>query len=161
MSPDFPLISHAQVVGVNPATGYLQVAYPSIMGSAFPVRILHHGPADGLRVEQMPMPGIGTWGIVCAPYGDSRNAIWLGAYYTTGIDARTGDGDPYTKYHSHWSGAFEHMDGSGNNTPIIRTELIPHSPLQPLSPPSRDTRSTLPRKELQRHSRPLDAPLAP
>jgi hypothetical protein len=114
MSPDFPLISHAQVVGVNPATGYLQVAYPSIMGSAFPVRILHHGPADGLRVGQMPMPGIGTWGIVCAPYGDSRNAIWLGAYYTTGIDARTGDGDPYTKYHSHWSGAFEHMDGSGN-----------------------------------------------
>jgi phage baseplate assembly protein gpV len=111
---EFPLISHAQVSGIDPVTGYIQVTFPSLMGAAFNVRPLHHGPADGLRIKQSPMPTIGTWGLVCCPYGDSRNAIWLGAIYTSGIDAKTGDGDPYVDYHSHWSGAFTHMDSSGD-----------------------------------------------
>jgi hypothetical protein len=112
--PDFPIISHAQITSVDPIRGLVNVQFSSMQGVALSARVLHYGPADGLRIKQAPMPGIGTWGLVCCPYGDSRNAIWLGAYYPSFVDAKTGDGDPYVDYHSHWSGAFTHMDSSGD-----------------------------------------------
>jgi len=111
----FPLISHATVIGSDPSTGYISVQFPSLMSPAFNVRMLHHGPADGLRVKQAPMPVNGTVGLVCCPYGDERNAVWLGAIYNSGIDARTSPTDPYVEYNSKWAGGFDYTDGQGND----------------------------------------------
>jgi len=114
MSGNFPLVSHAQVVALDPVRGFVTVQLPSLQIPGLRARLLYHGPADALRIHQKAMPTVGTWGLVLCPYGDSRQAIWAGALLTTLLDARTGDSDPYVEYNSHWSGAFEHMDGKGN-----------------------------------------------
>lgn len=111
---EFPHISHAQVVDVDPIRGYVFVQFPSIQMPGLRARLLYHGAADGMRIKQTAMPVKGSWGLVTCPYGDSRNAIWMGSLLTTMLDARTGDTDPYTEYHSHWSGHFDHIDGFGN-----------------------------------------------
>ncbi len=110
----FPTISTAQVIDVDAARGYVYISLPSTQVVGLRARMLYHGPADGLRIKQSAMPTVGTMGVVVFPYGESRNGIWMGSILHTMLDARTGDTDPYTEYESHWSGAFEHMDGFGN-----------------------------------------------
>ncbi len=79
-----------------------------------PVRVLRQGPADGLRGEQKSLPTRGTWGIVAFIYGDVRNGIWLGSYDAVLIDSiTTSDGEPFTEYSSHWSGAYEILTDNG------------------------------------------------
>jgi hypothetical protein len=116
-----PLVSHAQVVSVDSVHGALNVVFQSIQMPGLSVRMLRHGYADTLRVHQAPMPTPGTWGIVLFPYGDSRNGVWLGSYYSQGNDAlypgpSEGPADPDIAYEAHASGAWSLIDGAGNTT---------------------------------------------
>ena len=68
---------------------------------------MYHGNADGIRVHQVPLPYIGSWGLVCFPYGDDRFPIWMGAYYPNVVNAITSSSaldDSQTDYYSHASG---------------------------------------------------------
>ena len=106
-------IEQMQVVSVDATKRRLICQFQSATGPGVTVRMGVHGPADGVRVRQGPMPTPGTWGLVAFPGGDSRSGVWMCAVYTSDVDAFTGDGDPYTDYHSHWSGAYDLLDGHG------------------------------------------------
>lgn len=86
------------------------------MGPYIPVKVLYNGAADALRINQKPLPGIGTHGTVIFPYGDARNGEWLGATYPSGMDAIQSDGTdtaPFVDYESHYSGYWKLLDGLG------------------------------------------------
>jgi hypothetical protein len=74
--------------------------------------------ADALRIEQKPMPGIGTTGLIAFPFGNPLNAIWLCAILPSGMDAihSTGDQlhDPFLDYESTFSGHWSLLDAKGN-----------------------------------------------
>lgn len=109
-----PTISNARVLAVDVANRRLTVSLPS--RQIVVVRMLIHGPADGVRVVHTAMPGRFTEGLVVFPAGDNRNGIWIGAIYASQMDALTTNEDPFLEYNSHWSGAFEMMDGKGQWT---------------------------------------------
>jgi hypothetical protein len=108
---------HAQVVSVDADRGCVYVMLPSgeIPGS-FPARMLHHGYADAVRINQAPLPVKGTDGIVLLLYGSTHNAVWMGSLNLQGQDARTHPTDPDAVYDAHHSGAYDLMDGDGNWT---------------------------------------------
>lgn len=85
-------------------------------GVQFNVR-MGYAYADGLRIEQKPLPGVGTWGLVAIPNGDLRCAIWLCAYLPSQIDALTSDGSQsaaFIENKAHFSGDWGYLDGQGN-----------------------------------------------
>lgn len=118
-----PLITVAQVIAQDPDQGALQVQLrTSGQQPSYPVKMLYRGAADGLRINQEELPGRGTWGVVVFPYGDTRNGLWLGAFYPSQIDAISGSTngtgptnvtDSFIRYLSHWSGFWNILTASG------------------------------------------------
>ena len=112
----YPQIVHAQVWSVDPEAGLIYVQTSSL-AIPMPVKPLHHGQADGVRVRQAPLPLPSTWGICIFPYGDARNGVWLGGYYSTLMDARTA-GDPNADYTAWFDGGWELVDSQGQHTRV-------------------------------------------
>jgi hypothetical protein len=108
-----PILTQAVVIGQDPATGGLNVAFPSGQMAAYPVKFGFHGPADGVRVNHPAMPGRGTWGIVAFPGGDDRAGVWISSVYNAMDDARTTNTDAFLEYNSHQSGYYETLDKTG------------------------------------------------
>jgi hypothetical protein len=109
-----PTISDARVLAVDVQNRRLTVELPS--RQIVVVRMLIHGPADGVRVNHPAMPGRFTDGLVLFPVNDNRNGFWIGSVYKSQTDALTTNDDPFLEYNSHWSGAYEWMDGQGRWT---------------------------------------------
>lgn len=121
---DCPLLGIGRVEGYDAESHSLFVRLPSWQ-MPFPARLLINGPCDGVRINQQPLPIQGTWGLVAFPFGDYRNAIWLGAYVngtstssfaqsTDAINSSSAELDTQMQYQSHFSGFYELLDGSGN-----------------------------------------------
>lgn len=110
----FPILQEGRVIAVDIPNRRLTVELPSTQ--AVQVRMGYHGPADGARVSHRPMPGRGTWGLCAFPYGENRTGIWVCSHYPSFIDAVSTDTDQFMEYDSHFSGAWEMMDGTGQWT---------------------------------------------
>lgn len=119
-----PMVTTGIVVTQDADNGLLYVALRTT-GQVLPVIMSYPGGADGVRIRQLPMPGRGCWGIILFPYGDPRNGIWLCSYLPTLMDALTGtvsgtgvttSGDPFIDYHSHFSGFWSMLTGSGEHS---------------------------------------------
>lgn len=109
----YPLLTQAQVISQDPATGGLNIVLPSGQMCAYPVRFGYYGPADGMRVNHPALPGRGTWGLVAFPGGDNRAGVWLNSFYSQFIDARTSNTDAFMEYNSHFSGFYETLSKIG------------------------------------------------
>lgn len=110
----FPTILEGRVTAHDIPNRRLIVELPSVQMLGIGVKMLYHGPADGVRVHHRAMPGRGTWGICAFPAGEPINGIWLGSFYNSFLTALTTDNDPFAEYSAHWSGAYEHLDVSGH-----------------------------------------------
>lgn len=111
-----PPFARGVVVGYNPQDqDSVVVMFPnSGQIAGYPVKVLHRGAADFMRIDQDPLPTRGTWGLVAFPEGDVRNGIWLGSYYPAKANAVTSPpGDPTVRYHAHYSGDWDYLDGAG------------------------------------------------
>lgn len=113
----FPVIGHATVLSVDPVARTISVVLPSGQGIST-VKPVYHGPADGIRVQQGPLPRKGTSGLCVWPYGDSRNGVWLGGLYLGMVDA-TQPGDADADYTSHWSGYHRLLTGDGQEYQVF------------------------------------------
>lgn len=123
-----PLLTIGQVVSQDPDGGGVVVILRTTgQAPGYPVRMLYSGPADSLRIEQPPLPGRGTWGVVLFPYNDARNGIWLGSYYPNQVDAIAGlvEGEGPTnalesniKYTAHFSGLWNVIDPIGQSANV-------------------------------------------
>lgn len=113
-----PLLSVGMVTAHAPNIHGVNVTMrTSGQALGWPVRVGLNNAADGLRISQRPLPGIGTWGIVAFPYGDERNGTWLCSILPSSIDAITTNNDkldPFLDYESHFSGYWSLLDGLGN-----------------------------------------------
>lgn len=118
--------ARAIVMQQDPGNGGLIVMLPTfgqVAGTGVSVKILYHGAADGIRVKQASLPERGTWGLVIFPSGNIKDGFWVGSYFPNLGDAlsvgpKMGDvtTDPNAgviEYHSHWSGFWSYLDGSG------------------------------------------------
>ena len=86
-------------------------------GPTLPVDVGTHGPRDGLRVEQPPLPTKGTRGLIAFPHGDHRNGIWICSISGPLHDALTSrNGLENVSYQSHFSGFWRMLDEGGNLT---------------------------------------------
>jgi hypothetical protein len=115
----FPILSYARVIGYDPVNHGVYVDIPSQQAISIPARILIDGPADASRIEQHPLPIIGTWGLVAIPFGSSSSVIWLGSFYMSSVNAITTSNPPTLEdgqiyYMSHASGVYEILDYNGN-----------------------------------------------
>lgn len=108
----FPLLSQAWVVGYDAAKRTLFIRLPSTQGTGIPVSVGYHGPADDLRVDQKPLPRIGTMGLVAFPYGDARNGIWLQSIYAAGNSATMPNSQG--RLRTEWTGEVEYMSDAGD-----------------------------------------------
>ncbi len=109
----YPPLVHAQVMAHDPPFG-VRVQLSNGMQLGQTVRVLQQGAADARRVNQMPLPGLGTWGLIAMPYGNPLNAVWMGSYYSQNQAAYTSDAtDPFVEYRSHFSGEYELLTGDG------------------------------------------------
>ena len=109
------MIGKAMVVSQAPPN-QINVMFPSGQMCGYPIQVLIHGPADGVRVSQKALPAPGTWGIVAFPAGDYRNGIWIGAFYANLVTAFTNNTDPNFEYDAHWSGFYKTLDSKGEST---------------------------------------------
>lgn len=107
----FPSFQECQVFSVDPNKRRVTVLTAS--GQQVEVRMGYPGPADAVRVAHHALPGRGSWGLCAFPYGDNRVGIWVCGTYPHLEDALTTETDPFMEYNSHWSGAYEMMDQSG------------------------------------------------
>ena len=136
--PDSPTviypITNATVVGQDPDTQTLYVMLRDGQGLG-PIQIIFPGACDALRLNQNPMPGKGTTGVVAFVNNDIKSGVWLGSFPPGLYDAiPNGLNEPFTKYESHWSGAWSAQDDSGNTTSVypdgtsvvVGTEYTPY-----------------------------------
>lgn len=113
------MLFYGQIVSVNSRRRTLSVAGPSGQVLGIPIRVLHYGAADPLRIDASPLPKPGTWGLVAIPGNDNRNAVWIGAVLTSLEDANGAPNDPDADYQSHASGAWELLTGAGEWTKAL------------------------------------------
>lgn len=145
-SNSLPSIAIAQVGAYDVINHAVYVTLISGQQISESIRVLYNGNADALRINQEPLPLIGTWGLIAIPNGDIRAALWIGAFYPSAQNAITTsvpptDEDTQTKYYSHWSGAYWLIDPEGqsyfwspdgtnflinsnNNAPILYRHII-------------------------------------
>jgi hypothetical protein len=110
-----PLLTVGHVLNHAPDGHGVQVMLKSGESPMLPVLVGTHGPNDGLRVNQMELPGRGTWGLIAFPHGDARNGIWICSYNTNALDAfSSGPSDTAMRYRSHFSGHWDMLDNAGN-----------------------------------------------
>lgn len=107
-----PLLTNAWVTGRDESKRELYVRLPSTQATGIPVSLGYVGPADDLRVNQHPLPRIGTQGLVAFPYGDARNGIWLMSIYGAGNAAFMPNGDG--RLRTEWTGEVEYMSNAGD-----------------------------------------------
>jgi hypothetical protein len=120
-SHDAAFLTFGIVNAHNVGDHSLSVTMPS--GYIIPrCRPIINGPCDALRVNQVELPAIGTFGVVALIHGDIKNAIWLGAIsaglrnaFTTDEQSpvqvyQTGD----VNFFSSASGFKRLLDGSAN-----------------------------------------------
>ena len=115
----FPLLSYGRVYGYDVPNHAVLISLSSMQTISVSAKVLVNGPADSSRIEQNPLPVIGTIGLVAFPFGDTRGAIWLGSIIQSYVNAATSsnpptDEDSQIKYMSHASGAFSYLDYGGN-----------------------------------------------
>ena len=113
----FPSIQVAKVIGYDAEQNSVLVQLQSGQFPVIPARMSYRGNADQYRIEQEPLPLVGTWGVIAFPGNDDRFPIWLGAYYPNITNAITSSPvlqDSQIKYFSHWSGYYSKLDGQGN-----------------------------------------------
>lgn len=109
----------ARVMSQNAQTRQLTVM-TALSSELLTVRVLHYGPFDGLRINQNPLPGRGTMGVVLFPYGDIRNGVWLGAISQNFVDAVTSDdGSYFDDYEAHWSGFWKLLQQTGELSTVF------------------------------------------
>lgn len=110
----FP-ITNGYVIAQNADTGTLAVQLRD--GQILPrVPVLYFGACDGLRINQAPLPGKGTQGIVLLVNDSINSAVWLGALTSTLMDAIGSVSDEFVDYVSHWSGFWRSQDSTGSTT---------------------------------------------
>lgn len=110
-------LSIARVSGYDPANHAVYVTLPSMQQLSESAKVLINGPADATRIEQTPLPVIGTWGLIAFPFGDVRSIIWIGSFYQSLVNAVNSDNTPESgqmRYMSHASGAYSVLDYDGN-----------------------------------------------
>jgi hypothetical protein len=114
-----PLLTVGHVIA-QAADGHgVHVMLKSGESPLLPVQVGTHGPNDGLRVNQMELPGRGTWGLIAFPHGDSRNGLWICSYNCNSLDAfASGPADTAMRYRSHFSGHWDLLDNSGNTAEV-------------------------------------------
>lgn len=155
-----------QVAGYDVENHAIYVGLPDGQQIANSVRVLYNGNADGLRINQEPLPIMGTWGLIAIPNGDIRAALWLGSFYPSAINAITTSNPPdvtdtQIKYYSHWSGAYWIVDQEGqfyfwlpdgtnftinstNTPPVLYRNIINSNNQQQLVPLSNSDRNPTP-----------------
>jgi hypothetical protein len=106
----------AQVLTQDPENDSV---YVMLRGSAqvlnFPVRRMY-AHADGVRMSKPPLPSRGSHIMVVFPGGDIRNPMMLGSHIPNQQDAIPAPaGDPFSDYHSDFSGGYYHKDGVSGN----------------------------------------------
>lgn len=109
-------VAVCQVLSVDAKNRLLYVTTKAQQTTGIPVRVLHHGVADPLFIHATPLPRPGTSGLVCFTHGTSVNGVWLGAILANQVSAIGLPLDPIADYHSHPSGAFSILAGSGEFT---------------------------------------------
>lgn len=120
-----PLITVGIVQSQDPDGGGLQVLLRTGGQSpTAPVKVGYLGAADALRINQVSLPGVGSWGLIAFPYEDSRNGVWLLTLLPSQIDAivslTSGSGpvdsrESFLEYKSHWSGFWNLLDYLGQS----------------------------------------------
>lgn len=84
------------------------------MPGAVTVAVLTPGPRDGLRVEQHPLPTVGTRGLILFPRADFRSPVWIGSLPGPLNDALTGaPGIENVAWSSRFSGWSHFQDEAG------------------------------------------------
>jgi hypothetical protein len=114
-----PVLSTARVIGYNSQLHSVYVQVPSLQAISVPAKVLMSGNADAARINQEPLPVIGTMGLIAMPYGDTRGAVWLGSFYNTPINSVNTSNPPTDEdgqmwYHTHASGGWSLLDYYGN-----------------------------------------------
>lgn len=108
----------ATVTSQDGANYRVNVILEGMAGGSMPtvsVDVLTHGPRDGLRIEQHPLPTKGTRGIVLFPRDDPRSGVWIGATAGPLLDASTTrPGFENVHYSARWSGFWRLQDEQGN-----------------------------------------------
>lgn len=126
-------ITQGYVISQNPDTGTLAVMMRDgqILSQ---VPVLYLGACDALRVDQKPLPGKGTVGVLLLVNCDINSAVWLGSVTSTLTDALSSTSDAFVDYQSHWSGFWRSMDSSGSMTATFPdgTEVVVGSAYSPV-----------------------------
>lgn len=106
-------ITNGYVISQNPDTRTLAVMLRD--GQILPsVRVAHWGAMDALRIDQSPLPGKGTQGVLLLLNYDINSAVWMGSLPSTLADAIGSSADIFLDYQSHWSGFWKSQDSSGS-----------------------------------------------
>ena len=103
----------AQVIQQVPKEHAVLVRLQTGEQPVFPIEVGYHGYADPFRINQHPLPQVGTWGLVAFVNGDIRNGVWICSYYAQQADAIASDTDPTLEYESHWSGFWRSLNQAG------------------------------------------------
>lgn len=115
----FPQISYARVVGYDWNNHGVYVDLPSQQQVSTLAKVLMTGTGDASRIDQLPLPVIGSWGLVVGAFGDTTSLIWLGCFYMSAVNAVNNSSPPVLedsemKYMSHASGTYSLLDYYGN-----------------------------------------------
>lgn len=109
-----PGLIQAQVIAIQPPNKLLVLVPAWGVGTRVPVTVLGAGQNDALRVQQYPLPKVGTWGVISFVHEDSRNGIWMGSFVPALASAHISSGDPDVTYIAENSGYWMYRDGQGN-----------------------------------------------
>lgn len=109
-------LMQAQVIGIQPPNKLLVLVPAWGAGTRVPVTVLGIGQNDALRTNLLPLPKLGTWGVIGFLHQDSRNGMWLGSFPPALANAMpTIAGDSDITYASENSGHWHYRDGDGND----------------------------------------------
>lgn len=118
-----PHVAMAMVVSQDPDHYAVNVTIQGIFGGqmpTLPVKVLTHGPRDGVRGIFPALPTVGTWGLVLFPRGDIRNGHWAGATDPNLIDASThAPGLGGTEYSAHFGGGWSWLGMDGTRAEVF------------------------------------------
>jgi len=106
----YPRISRAVVISQDTSVWGVKVMLLSGQSPPFTFQVLRSGCSDAYRINQDPLPVVGTWGVVASVNADERMGYWLGATDANYITAVQNINDPYLKFESHYSGYVDYLD---------------------------------------------------
>ncbi len=106
----YPRISRAVVIAQDTSVWGVKVMLLSGQSPPFTFQVIRNGCSDPYRINQPPLPVVGTWGIVASVNADERMGYWLGAVDANYITSVQNNNDPYLKFESHYSGYVDYLD---------------------------------------------------